>query len=124
MKTGGADAADVHARTLPDGLEPLEYLDILRGIFGRHPYFSLPNGSGAGGASWMISVNEPREITSRPLPPRPVFEKRAVLMRCSPPRLDFTTSVSRSSWPPSCRGAGRRPELHEEDALAGRREVL
>jgi hypothetical protein len=36
VQAGAADAADVHARALADGLQPLEHLDIVTRVFACH----------------------------------------------------------------------------------------
>ena len=72
MQPGGAHAADVHAGPFANRLEALEDLDVFRRI-GRHFAASPSNVGGGGGGSITISVKAPRLMTSRPLPPRPVF---------------------------------------------------
>src|SRR5882672_3044159 len=70
---GRIGAADVHGGPLADGLQPLQHLDVLRGVAGlprRHHFSSFASGSGTNAICRCATLTLSFLTISRPLPPR------------------------------------------------------
>src|SRR5690606_26655158 len=95
VKPRRTHSADVHPRTLSHRVQTLENSDVACSILGH----SQLSGSSAKGGRAMsgertTSTNEPRFITSLPLPPRAVSSYLPNPTRWVPPKLVFTSRAA------------------------------